>query len=59
MKKEVKLKIKIKRLLQKMKLPDFLHHFGPKKFKLEDHISGLLVMQICNSSLRKIGRAHV
>jgi len=53
MKKEVKLKIKIKRLLQKLKLPEFLHHFGPKKFKLEDHISGLLVMQICNSSLRR------
>ncbi|MBU2104901.1 MAG: IS5 family transposase [Nanoarchaeota archaeon] len=53
MKKEVKLKIKIKRLLQKLKLPEFLHHFGPKKFKLEDHVSGLLVMQICNSSLRR------
>lgn len=47
------LRIKIKRLLQKLKFPEFLHHFGPKKYKLEDHVSGLLVMQICNSSLRR------
>lgn len=53
MKKEVNLRIKIKRLLQKLKFPLFLHHFGPKKYKLEDHVSGLLVMQICRTSLRR------
>ena len=53
MKQTRNLQIKIKRLLQKLKLPEFLHHFGPKKYKLEDHVSGLLVMQICNSSLRR------
>lgn len=53
MKKEVNLRIKIKRLIQKLKFPLFLHHFGPKKYKLADHISGLLVMQICRTSLRR------
>jgi len=47
------LQIKIKRLLQKLKFPLFLHHFGPKKYKLEDHISNLLIMQICRTSLRR------
>ena len=47
------LRIKIKQLLQKLKYPEFLHHFGPKKYKLEDHISGLLVMQTCQTSLRR------
>lgn len=50
------LRIKIKRLLQKSKYPAFLHHFGPKKYKLEDHISGLLVMQICQTSLRRTAK---
>ena len=53
MKKEINLRIKIKRLLQKLKFPEFLHKFGPKKYKLEDHISGLLVTQICQLSLRR------
>ena len=53
MKQTRNLQIKIKRLLQKLKLPEFLHHFGPKKYKLVDHVSGLLVMQICKSSLRR------
>jgi transposase len=47
------LQIKIKRLLKKLKFPLFLHHFGPKKYKLEDHVSGILVMQICKTSLRR------
>lgn len=47
------LQIKIKRLLKQIKYPEFLHKFGPKKFKLENHISNLLVMQICRTSLRR------
>ena len=53
MKQTRNLQIKIKRLLKKIKYPEFLHRFGPKKYKLEDHVSGLLIMQICNSSLRR------
>ena len=48
------LQIKIKRLLKKIKYPEFLHRFGPKTYKLENHISGLLVMQVCQLSLRRI-----
>ena len=54
MKKEVNLQIKIKRLFQKLKIPLFLHHFGPKKYKLADYISGLLTMQVCQLSLRRV-----
>ena len=50
------LQIKIKRLLQKLKFPVFLHRFGPKKYKLENHISGLSVMQICQTSLRRTSK---
>ena len=53
MKKLTNLRIKIKRLLKKLKFPRFLHKFGPKKYELADHISGLLVMQICQTSLRR------
>lgn len=47
------LQIKIKRLLKQIKFPEFLHNFGPKTYKLEDHVSNLLVMQICKASLRR------
>ncbi len=53
MKKEVNLQIKIKRLLQKLKFPLFLHYLGPKKYQLVDHLSGFLTMQICQTSLRR------
>lgn len=47
------LQIKIKRLLKQIKFPGFLHYFGPKTYRLEDHISNLLIMQICRTSLRR------
>ena len=53
MKTKRNLQIKIKRLVQKLNFPDFLHKFGPKKYKLFDHVSALLTMQICKSSLRR------
>ena len=51
--KQNNLKIKILRILKKLKYPEFLHKFGPKKYKLLDHVSNLLLMQICKSSLRR------
>ena len=54
MKKQSSLTTKIKRLLKNLKLPEFLHRFGPKKYNLEDHISGLLIMQVCQLSLRRV-----
>jgi len=54
MKNTTNLQIKIKRFLRKLKIPEFLHHFGPKKYKLENHVCGLLMMQICNASFRRV-----
>ena len=51
--KQTNLSIKIKRLLKQTKFPEYLHHYGPKKFKLQDHIEALLLMEICKSSLRR------
>jgi transposase len=53
MKKSSELKLKILRILKKLNYPEFLHRFGPKKYKLVDHLSGILVMQICQTSLRR------
>jgi transposase len=47
------LKIKIKRFLKNSGYPEFLHRFGPKTYKLEDHVSNLLIMQVCRTSLRR------
>lgn len=54
MKKEVKLTKKILRILKKLNCREYLHHFGPKKFKFADHLTALLVMQICKLSLRRV-----
>jgi transposase len=54
MKKENKLLIKIQRLLKKLNQREFLHHFGPKKYKLKHHLMALLMMQMCKMSLRRI-----
>ena len=48
------LKIKIKRFLKNSGYPKFLHKFGPKTYKLVDHISSLLVMPSCRLSLRRV-----
>lgn len=44
--KQRNLTTKIKRLLKNLKLPEFLHRFGPKKYKLLDHITSLLLGEI-------------
>lgn len=54
MKKQSSLTTKIKRLLQNLKFPEFLHHFGPKKYKLLDHVTSLLLIEVCQLSLRRI-----
>ena len=51
--KQTNLSIKIKRLLKRTKFPDYLHHFGPKKYKFQDHLEALLLMEVCKSSLRR------
>ncbi len=52
--KQNKISIKIKRLLKNLKLPEFLHRFGPKKYKLLDHITSLLLGEVGQLSLRRI-----
>ncbi len=54
MEKEVKLAKKIKRLLKQLHQREYLHHFGPKKYKFYQHIFALLVMQIGKFSLRRV-----
>jgi transposase len=49
-----KISIKINRLLKNLKYPEFLHHFGPKKYKLLDHITSLLLIEVCQLSLRRV-----
>jgi len=51
--KQTNLSIKIKRLLKRINFPKYLHRFGPKKFKLQDHLEALLLMEVCKSSLRR------
>ena len=53
MEKQTKLLIKIQRLLKQLNQREYLHHFGPKKYKLEQHLTALLVMQICKMSFRR------
>jgi len=52
--KRTNLTIKIKRLLIGIGFPKYLHRFGPKKFKLQDHIEALLLMEVCQLSLRRV-----
>ena len=54
MKKQNKLIIKIQRLLKKLNQREYLHHFGPKKYKLKQHLFALLFMQICKLSFRRV-----
>ena len=52
--KEDTISIKIKRLLKNLKIPEFLHRFGPKKYKLLDHVTSLLLIEVCQLSLRRV-----
>ena len=54
MKKLTKLHKKILRLLKQLNQREYLHHFGPKKFKFYQHIFALLMMQIGKFSLRRV-----
>ena len=49
-----KLVRKVKVLLKRAKMPDFLHQFGPKWFPLWMHFFCLLVKQACKMSYRRV-----
>lgn len=50
--KEVKLVRKVKRLLQRARLPRWLHRFGPKTYELYQHVLALLIRELCKLSYR-------
>ena len=54
MKKEIKLLKKVSGLLRQLNQREFLHRFGPKKYKLKEHLMALLVMQVCKMSFRRV-----
>ncbi len=54
MKKRNQLLKNLGQLLKQLNQREYLHRFGPKKYKLKHHLTALLVMQICQLSLRRV-----
>lgn len=54
MEKKNKLINKVKRLLRRLGCPRWLHHFGPKKYELLDHLAALLIRALCKLSYRRV-----
>jgi transposase len=54
--KEEKLINKFKRLLRRLGMPRWLHHFGPKKYELANHLLALVLKQECQQGYRRISR---
>jgi hypothetical protein len=44
---------KVKHLVNKARLPRYLHHFGPKTYELWQHIFGLFIKEFCRLSYRR------
>lgn len=54
MKRGIKLVKKIELLLKQLNCRSYLHHFGPKKYKLKHHLVALILMQAFKLSLRRV-----
>jgi hypothetical protein len=54
--KEEKLVNKFKRLLRRLGMPRWLHHFGPKKYELINHLLALVLKKECRLGYRRITR---
>jgi len=54
MKKEDKLINKVKCLLKRLKIPRFLHYFGPKKYEFYQHAVALLLKEVFKLSFRRV-----
>lgn len=52
-KREVKLVNKIKHLLKQVNCPRYLHHYGPKRYRLYQHLFAFIVMEVCRLSFRR------
>ena len=53
MKKEIKLVKKLSSLMKQLNQRDYLHHFGPKKFKFVQHVFALLMKEVLKCSFRR------
>ena len=56
MKKEDKLVNKINRLLKRLGCPRWLHHYGPKKYELYQHVVALLLKECFKLSFRRVSK---
>jgi transposase len=54
MKRGIKLVKKFELLLKQLNCRSYLHHFGPKKYKLKHHLFALVAMQALRLSLRRV-----
>jgi transposase len=54
--KEEKLVNKFKRLIRRLGMPRWLHHFGPKKYELANHLLALVLKKECRLGYRRITR---
>jgi len=52
--KKVKLLKKCEHLLKKLNCREYLHHFGPKKYKFKQHFFALLLKEVCRMSFRRL-----
>lgn len=56
MSKKTKLVNKVKRLLKRVGLPRWLHHYGPKKYEFLDHALAYIIKQECKLGYRRVTR---
>lgn len=54
MNKSCKLVKKLEQLLKQLNCRSYLHHFGPKKNKLKQHLFALIAMEAFQLSLRRV-----
>lgn len=52
--KEIRLVKKLSKLLKQLNQREYLHHYGPKKFKFIHHIFALLLKEVLKCSFRRI-----
>jgi hypothetical protein len=45
---------KVSILLKRIGCREFLHHFGPKKYKFKEHAAALILKEVCKLSFRRV-----
>ena len=54
MKKEERLINKVKRLLRRLRVPRYLHRFGPKTYEFYEHLQALIIRAFCKLSYVRV-----